>query len=51
MRFGWLTLAHSGSPDEDYAAIHELVTQACLAETVGRDSMRRFGEHVMPTLR
>ncbi len=39
MRFGWLTLAHSPSPDEDYTAIQELVTQACFAETAGFDGM------------
>src|SRR2546427_8561068 len=39
MRFGWLTLAHSGSPEGDYGAIHELVTQACFAETVGFDGL------------
>jgi alkanesulfonate monooxygenase SsuD/methylene tetrahydromethanopterin reductase-like flavin-dependent oxidoreductase (luciferase family) len=39
MRFGWLTLSHSPSGDADYAAIHELVTQACFAETVGFDGV------------
>src|SRR5438094_2363714 len=39
MRFGWLTLAHSGSPETDYAAIHDLVTQACFAETAGFDGI------------
>jgi len=39
MRFGWLTLAHSGSPEADYAAIHDLVTQACFAETAGFDGI------------
>ena len=39
MRFGWLTLAHSPSADADYAAIHELVTQACFAETAGFDGI------------
>jgi len=39
MRFGWLTLAHSESPDGDYAAIHDLVTQACFAETAGFDGV------------
>jgi alkanesulfonate monooxygenase SsuD/methylene tetrahydromethanopterin reductase-like flavin-dependent oxidoreductase (luciferase family) len=39
MRFGWLTLAHSPSGDADYAAIHELVTQACFAETAGFDGV------------
>jgi len=39
MRFGWLTLAHSPSPDGDYAAIRDLVTQACFAETAGFDGI------------
>ena len=39
MRFGWLTLALSPSPDGDYAAIHEQVTQACFAETAGFDGL------------
>jgi alkanesulfonate monooxygenase SsuD/methylene tetrahydromethanopterin reductase-like flavin-dependent oxidoreductase (luciferase family) len=39
MRFGWLTLAHSPSPDDDYTAIRDLVTQACFAETAGFDGI------------
>src|SRR5499425_2230294 len=39
MRFGWLTLAHSGSPDADYGAIQDLVTQACFAEAAGFDGI------------
>jgi len=39
MRFGWLMLGHSPSPDGDYAAIHEQVTQACFAETAGFDGL------------
>src|SRR5215470_12862717 len=39
MRFGWLTLAHSGSPDADYGAIQDLVTQASFAETTGFDGI------------
>jgi alkanesulfonate monooxygenase SsuD/methylene tetrahydromethanopterin reductase-like flavin-dependent oxidoreductase (luciferase family) len=39
VRFGWLTLAHSESPDGDYAAIHDLVTQACFAEVAGFDGV------------
>ena len=39
MRFGWLTLGQSPSPDSDYAAIHEQVTQACFAETAGFDGI------------
>src|SRR5437773_7719994 len=27
MRFGWLTLAHSASPEADYAHVHDLVEQ------------------------
>jgi alkanesulfonate monooxygenase SsuD/methylene tetrahydromethanopterin reductase-like flavin-dependent oxidoreductase (luciferase family) len=39
MRFGWLTLAHSGSPDEDFALIHDLIAQACFAEAAGFDGI------------
>src|SRR2546425_9469026 len=39
MRFGWLTLAHSGSPDADYGAIQDLVAQACFAETADFDGI------------
>jgi len=39
MRFGWLTLAHSGSPDADYRAIQDLIAQACFAETAGFDGI------------
>ena len=39
MRFGWLTLAHSSSPDADYGAIQDLVAQACFAETAGFDGI------------
>jgi alkanesulfonate monooxygenase SsuD/methylene tetrahydromethanopterin reductase-like flavin-dependent oxidoreductase (luciferase family) len=39
MRFGWLTLAHSGSPAADYGAIQDLVAQACFAETTGFDGI------------
>src|SRR5215468_2287072 len=39
MRFGWLTLAHSGSPDADGPAIQDLVAQACFAETAGFDGI------------
>ena len=34
MRFGWLTLSHSPSPDGDHAAIEEQLAQACHAEEV-----------------
>jgi alkanesulfonate monooxygenase SsuD/methylene tetrahydromethanopterin reductase-like flavin-dependent oxidoreductase (luciferase family) len=39
MRFGWLTLAHSPSADEDLAAIEAQLGQACLAEAVGFDGV------------
>jgi alkanesulfonate monooxygenase SsuD/methylene tetrahydromethanopterin reductase-like flavin-dependent oxidoreductase (luciferase family) len=39
MRFGWLTLSHSPSAEADGDAIDEQLTQACLAETVGFDSV------------
>ena len=39
MRFGWLTLSHSPSAADDHAAIEEQLTQACLAEEVGFDSV------------
>jgi alkanesulfonate monooxygenase SsuD/methylene tetrahydromethanopterin reductase-like flavin-dependent oxidoreductase (luciferase family) len=39
MRFGWLTLAHSPSPEQDHVAIDEQLTQACFAETVGFDGV------------
>jgi alkanesulfonate monooxygenase SsuD/methylene tetrahydromethanopterin reductase-like flavin-dependent oxidoreductase (luciferase family) len=35
MRFGWLTLGLSESPDGDFAAIQEVVEQACFAEAAG----------------
>ena len=39
MRFGWITLAHSASPESDYAHVHELVEQSCFAETAGFDGI------------
>ena len=39
MRFGWLTLAHSPSPEEDFAAIEQQLEQACAAETFGFDAV------------
>jgi alkanesulfonate monooxygenase SsuD/methylene tetrahydromethanopterin reductase-like flavin-dependent oxidoreductase (luciferase family) len=39
MRFGWLTLGLSPSPDEDGAAIEAQVTQACFAEAAGFDGI------------
>jgi len=39
MRFGWLTLAHSPSPEADHAGIFEQLDQACLAEDLGFDGV------------
>jgi alkanesulfonate monooxygenase SsuD/methylene tetrahydromethanopterin reductase-like flavin-dependent oxidoreductase (luciferase family) len=39
MRFGWLTLGHSPSPEEDGAAIEAQLAQACFAETAGFDGI------------
>jgi alkanesulfonate monooxygenase SsuD/methylene tetrahydromethanopterin reductase-like flavin-dependent oxidoreductase (luciferase family) len=39
MRFGWLTLGHSPSPEADGDAIDDQVTQACFAETAGFDGI------------
>jgi alkanesulfonate monooxygenase SsuD/methylene tetrahydromethanopterin reductase-like flavin-dependent oxidoreductase (luciferase family) len=39
MRFGWLTLGLSPSPESDHAAIHEQLAQACFAETAGFDGV------------
>ena len=39
MRFGWLTLAHSPSAEADYAAIEDLLVEACRAEDVGFDGV------------
>jgi alkanesulfonate monooxygenase SsuD/methylene tetrahydromethanopterin reductase-like flavin-dependent oxidoreductase (luciferase family) len=39
MRFGWLTLGHSPSPDADGTAIDEQVAQACFAESAGFDGI------------
>src|SRR5258705_6775202 len=39
MRFGWLTLSHSPSAADDYTAIDDQLTQACLAEEIGFDSV------------
>jgi alkanesulfonate monooxygenase SsuD/methylene tetrahydromethanopterin reductase-like flavin-dependent oxidoreductase (luciferase family) len=39
MRFGWLTLAHSPSPEDDQREIFEQLDQACLAETLGFDGV------------
>ena len=35
MRFGWLTLSLSPSPDEDAIRIDQQIAQACLAEALG----------------
>jgi alkanesulfonate monooxygenase SsuD/methylene tetrahydromethanopterin reductase-like flavin-dependent oxidoreductase (luciferase family) len=39
MRFGWLTLGLSERPDGDFAAIHDVVEQACYAEAAGFDGI------------
>jgi alkanesulfonate monooxygenase SsuD/methylene tetrahydromethanopterin reductase-like flavin-dependent oxidoreductase (luciferase family) len=39
MRFGWLTLAHSPAPEEDYAAIGQQLEQAVLADALGFDGV------------
>jgi len=39
MRFGWLTLAHSPSPEADQDGIFEQLEQATLAEHLGFDSV------------
>ena len=39
MRFGWLTLGHSSSPEDDYTAIRDLVTEASFAEAAGFDGI------------
>ena len=35
MKFGWLTLAASPSPEEDGVRIDQQIAQACLAEELG----------------
>ena len=39
MKFGWLTLAHSASPEQDMRGIFEQLEQATLAEEVGFDGV------------
>ena len=39
MKFGWLTLALSPSPEEDATRIDEQLTQACYAEALGFDDI------------
>ena len=39
MQFGWLTLAHSPSPEDDYLCIEQQLTQACYAEQLGFDDV------------
>jgi alkanesulfonate monooxygenase SsuD/methylene tetrahydromethanopterin reductase-like flavin-dependent oxidoreductase (luciferase family) len=39
MKFGWLTLAHSPSPEDDARGIFEQLEQATLAEEVGFDGV------------
>jgi hypothetical protein len=47
MRFGWLTPGLSESADADFAPIHAVVTQACLAEAVSFDGIW-LTEHSLP---
>ena len=39
MQFGWLTLAHSPSPEHDARGIFEQLEQATLAEELGFDGV------------
>ena len=39
MHFGWLTLAHSPTPEDDYLCIEQQLTQACYAEQLGFDDV------------
>lgn len=39
MQFGWLTLALSPSPEEDYSRIEQQLAQACYAEETGFDDI------------
>ena len=39
MRFGWLTLSLSPSPDEDMARIEQQIAQICAAERLGFDDV------------
>ena len=39
MRFGWLTLAHSPSPEEDFVGIEQQLDQAIAAEALGFDTV------------
>ena len=39
MQFGWLTLAHSPSPEADNQGIFDQLEQACLAESLGFDGV------------
>ena len=39
MKFGWLTLSLSPSPEEDAARIDDQLTQACYAEALGFDDV------------
>lgn len=39
MKFGWLTLAASPSPEEDGARIDQQIAQACFAEQLGFDDV------------
>ena len=39
MKFGWLTLALSPSPDEDAVRIDDQIEQVCAAESLGFDDV------------
>ena len=39
MKFGWLTLALSPSPEEDAVRIDEQIEQVCAAESLGFDDV------------
>ena len=39
MQFGWLTLAHSPSPEDDAVAIDQQLEQSCYAEALGFDAV------------
>jgi hypothetical protein len=40
MKFGWLTLALSPTPDEDAGRIDQQIEQVCVAEALGCQSAR-----------
>jgi alkanesulfonate monooxygenase SsuD/methylene tetrahydromethanopterin reductase-like flavin-dependent oxidoreductase (luciferase family) len=39
MKFGWLTLAHSPGPEQDFVAINQQLEQACYADELGFDGI------------